>query len=421
MAVCFFNKDYDNKHKYRCEYEISSDQIIVTVDYDISEEVEAVDGIKSFGPNTKYANRDVLIIDYEKRTNYLLKDAYYNGSSFVYGTPDGGAKTKFATSIYFFCNDYESLASLKETPKVSSITIVSKDLLSYISESSVSRTEYEDKLVIDLNKKSYGETRQIGINNIKKITLQEYWFGGFNKEHDIVFDTTGHLEIKLSRRANYTEIHQYVYEVFVFLQIYTNRRFRIEDIKVSIDGVSYGMFFYIRNNEKPIKKTGVYEASVQSNIMDFLEKCYSNIPYRKSKSDIRNIPYIIMNSSRNIEDSILIYYRFIKKKKKKQKIPNIVKEFISYSLNENYKNGRKSLPTECDSLANEIISLRNHYVHSGYYIRNESLKIKFDDANKNYTVKADVEWIYERMNILYDCSVDIIFRNMLGYDNYNFS
>ena len=171
MAVCYFNKDFDSEHKYRCEYEISSEQIVVTVDYDISEEVQAVNGIKAFGPNTKYANRDVLIVDHEKSISYLLKDAYYIGSSIVYGNPDGGAKTKFVTSVYFFCNDHEALASLKKTPKISSITIVSKDLLSFISESSVSRIEYEDKLVISLNKKSDGEKRQIGKNNIKTINF----------------------------------------------------------------------------------------------------------------------------------------------------------------------------------------------------------------------------------------------------------
>ena len=413
MAVCFFNKDYDRKHKYRCEYEVHTDKIVVTVDYDVSEEVEAVNGIKTLGLNREYAKRDILVVDHEKKANYLLKDAYYYGSSFVYGTPDSGTKAKYATSIYFFGNDYESLVNLKETPKIKNITIVSKDLRKYIAESSISRIDYDDKLVINLYKKSEGETRQIGTNNIQKITLRECWSGGFNRDHDIAFDITGNLDIKLFRRANYTEVYRYVYEIFVFLQIYTNKKFNIEEIKVSVDGVNYGMSFYLRNNELPIKKSSAYNACVQSDIMDFLEKCYSKIPYRNSKSDIRNIPYIIMNSNRNIEDSFLIYYRFIECYYKKQSIPNIKKEFISHSLNENYKNRGKSLPAECDILANEIISLRNHYVHSGYYIRNESLKIKFEDSKKNYTVKADIEWIYKRTEILYECSIDILCWDMI--------
>ena len=71
--------------------------------------------------------------------------------------------------------------------------------------------------------------------------------------------------------------------------------------------------------------------------------------------------------------------------------------------------------------------LRNRYVHSGYYIKNNSLKITFKDLDgktsklKNYTLNnIDVKWIYERTKILYSIAIDIIFKNMLGYEKYKF-
>ena len=81
----------------------------------------------------------------------------------------------------------------------------------------------------------------------------------------------------------------------------------------------------------------------------------------------------------------------------------------------------KTLSAEAEDLANEIITLRNHYVHSGYYIKNECLRIKTREHCKCYIVKADTEWIYERTKILYDCSIDIIFRDMLGFETHSFS
>lgn len=40
---------------------------------------------------------------------------------------------------------------------------------------------------------------------------------------------------------------------------------------------------------------------------------------------------------------------------------------------------------------------------------------------KDYTVSnLDISWIYERTKILYRITLDIIFRKMLGYDNYKF-
>lgn len=419
MAVCFFNNSFDNDNKYKCEYEVLSDHIVVTVDYDITEEIEVIDGIKTFGYNTDYTQRDILIVDHDKRINYLLKDAYYQRNSMIYGSPDDGAKTEFVSYTYFRSQSFESLSNLKKTPKVSSITIASKDLIKHISSKSVIETEFEDKLVINLNRKPDEEKRKIGTNNIKEIILREYWFGGFNKDHSIAFDITGHLEIKLFKRVNYTDVPKYVYEILMYLQLYTKNGFKTDEIKVAVNGISYDLFFYMRNSNTQAQSKK-YEKSVQSSILDFLENCYLSIPYRNSKTDIRNIPYIILRNDRSIEDNFLMYYRFIECYYKKQNIPDIKKRFIAYSLTNNYLGHNKSLTSEQDNIAREIISLRNHYVHSGYYLRNESLRIKFEDSSKNYTAKTDVNWIYERTRILYECSIDIIFKDMLGYENYLF-
>ena len=48
----------------------------------------------------------------------------------------------------------------------------------------------------------------------------------------------------------------------------------------------------------------------------------------------------------------------------------------------------------------------------------ELIKSKID---KNYTLNnIDVKWIYERTKILYSIAIDIIFKNMLGYEKYEF-
>ena len=51
MPVCFFN---NQEKKYRCEYRIDHDGIEVIVDYNITEEIEEIDGVRSIGINTKY-------------------------------------------------------------------------------------------------------------------------------------------------------------------------------------------------------------------------------------------------------------------------------------------------------------------------------------------------------------------------------
>ena len=81
---------------------------------------------------------------------------------------------------------------------------------------------------------------------------------------------------------------------------------------------------------------------------------------------------------------------------------------------------------QIDTYSHEIKSLRNHYVHAGYFIKNSSLKISFEKVKnkknpKDYTaINVDINWIYERTKILYDVVVDIIFTKMLGYEKYRF-
>lgn len=78
MAVCYFNDNYDKK--YKCEYENKNGSIEVTIEYDIISEIELTkNGIRMYGTNTKFKERDILIIDSSSKTNYLLKDANYYG------------------------------------------------------------------------------------------------------------------------------------------------------------------------------------------------------------------------------------------------------------------------------------------------------------------------------------------------------
>lgn len=132
-------------------------------------------------------------------------------------------------------------------------------------------------------------------------------------------------------------------------------------------------------------------------------------------------------SSKNLEDNFLTFYRFIECYYKKQSIPNIKTNFIFHSIITHYANKNLLSDDEIEKLTYQIISLRNHYVHSGYYIKNSSIKIKFKKINnksnpKNYTENnVDFDWIYEKTKILYKIAVDIIYSNMLGYTDYTFN
>lgn len=110
---------------------------------------------------------------------------------------------------------------------------------------------------------------------------------------------------------------------------------------------------------------------------------------------------------------------------KKQQIGNIRTTFVTYSIKKHYTLDNNLSEEQIENYAQEIIYLRNHYVHSGYFIKNSCLRVSFEKINgkknpRDYTVtNVDVYWIYERTKILYRIVIDIIFHNMLGYSDYN--
>ena len=421
MPVCYFDDDFTKK--FNCEYEISENNIIVDVSYCIADEIEPINGIRSIGSNTEYKDRDILIIDYKNSKNYLLMDAYYNGHSTIMGTPDGGDITKFKSHIYFEHNDLNKLSNLPKTPKIRKIRIYSKSILDYIGCRSLKKTINDETYSISLSKKRNTDTIIINKNYIKSISVGDEWSSAHSSnDSKINIDLTGFLEIELTKRINYSNIYEFIHELQIFMQLYSPNKFIIDKIDVMIDDSFYRLHLYTYDFNNKRKQP---QRSVDDNILDFLKKCYEKIPYRNSKTEIRNIPYIIMDSSRNIEDNFLMFYRFIECYYKKTSIEGIKKTFISYSLNKHYPNNLTN--EDLEDLSLEIIKLRNHYVHSGYYIKNSKLSIIHDKINgkknpRDYTVTGiDGIWIYNKSKILYKIVVDIIFKEMLNYNDYDFT
>lgn len=418
MAVCYFNDDYQKK--FICEYEQNENGIEVIIDYKIIDEIPSVNGVKKIGNCTKFAERDILIVDYTNQKNLLLKNASCCGHSEVFGTPDGGSKTRFYSDCYFIHDDYDEMRELPRTPKVKKIKIFSNVINDFIGRPSLSTIESDEELIIRLKRKSHPKQVAIKSKNIKNIIIDNFWTSN-PKEYNVDIKLNGYIELELKQRVNYDKVYEFIYELIIFMQLFCPDKMNIDKIYVMVNDKYYELFL-------PLKKFDYENKSVKTSVKDdifvFLEKCYSSIPYRDCKAEIRNIPYIVLNTSRGLEDNFLMFYRFIECYYKKQ---NIVNNFISYSIANNYKKSHKMSADDIENISQQIVSLRNRYVHSGYYIKNNSLKITFKNIDKNtpnpknYTEnKADIDWVYKKTKILYDIVINIIFENMLGYKEYKY-
>ncbi|MFQ7075380.1 MAG: hypothetical protein ACLRQZ_03245 [Clostridia bacterium] len=423
MAVCYFNDKYDEK--YDCQYEVKKDGIEIVVNYDIDDEIPAINGVRTFGINTEFKKRDILIIDYQTKMNYLLKNAYYCGHSEVLGTPDGGYKTRFFSRFYFWDKNYEKLCDLQNGNNIKKIRIYSNIINELIGYPSLYKEENKNEYIIKLRRDTSKQRVEVNLNNIKSIEISDDWTSEHKrKSNEIDIKLNGYIEIEMDNCINYEDIYNYVQELIIYFQLLKPCKFNINKIVVEIEKLYYG--FCLPINEMNYKNSYV-EKSVTNDVLEFLLNCYSSIPYRNSKNEIRNIPYIILETSRNLEDNFLMFYRFIECYYKQQPIKDIKTTFIKYSIENNYKKVNQIEENIIENIVYEIISLRNHYVHEGYYIKDKKLYIAFPKVNgkanpKNYIAKnVDVDWIYEKTKILYEIVVDIIFRKMLNYDNYKFN
>ena len=423
MAVCYFNDKYDEK--YDCQYEVKKDGIEIVVNYDIDDEIPAINGVRTFGINTEFKKRDILIIDYQTKMNYLLKNAYYCGHSEVLGTPDGGYKTRFFSRFYFWDKNYEKLCDLQNGNNIKKIRIYSNIINELIGYTILYKEENKNEYIIKLRRDTSKQRVEVNLNNIKSIEISDDWTSEHKrKSNEIDIKLNGYIEIEMDNCINYEDIYNYVQELIIYFQLLKPCKFNINKIVVEIEKLYYG--FCLPINEMNYKNSYV-EKSVTNDVLEFLLNCYSSIPYRNSKNEIRNIPYIILETSRNLEDNFLMFYRFIECYYKQQPIKDIKTTFIKYSIENNYKKVNQIEENIIENIVYEIISLRNHYVHEGYYIKDKKLYIAFPKVNgkanpKNYIAKnVDVDWIYEKTKILYEIVVDIIFRKMLNYDNYKFN
>ena len=124
MSKCYF--DNNLQIGYPCEYSIDENVIKVNVEYDVSEEIEAVDGVKVWSSETKFEERDIMIVDENNKQSFLMKSSYYCGLNNRLGTLDDKVVTSFATGEYFVSNNHRRLCDLVEKPMVNAIKVYSK-------------------------------------------------------------------------------------------------------------------------------------------------------------------------------------------------------------------------------------------------------------------------------------------------------
>ena len=410
MPICYFNNDYTKE--YQCTYSEFKNSIEVNIEYDIEEnEIEEINGARIISTTTEYANRDILILDNINKINILVKNAFHAGHSNNYSIFGNSSTTKFTSFTYFKEDTVQTLHTLQSNPQTKLIRIYStsfSDLLPFIN---YTKQENNETISYTIQKQRTIQRISIEKDYIDSISISNNWKINEKSQKIVNMNFSYFLEIKLSKQHSFTTIRDFVNELIIYMQLYYPDKFIIDEVKIYIND---NFYTYVTNFLSLKPKNCYVHKSVQVDLMTFLKQCYTNVSYRSAKSEIKNLYDVIFKQDRILEDIFNSYYRFIECYLKKKGYKN---NFMSYALEHYYK---QSLDYE--KVAREIITLRNHYVHNGYYIDNHCLTIKYhpSETTKTYSVKADINWIYNQALILHEIAVDIIFKEILNYPEYKY-
>lgn len=407
MIKCFLGNDY--KNCYSCEYEYQNGGILLRVDYDIEENEldEASPGVKLVSVDTNYDNRDIVVLDVSNKKYFLLKNARCNG--YTQWDLLNSCETRFYSKFALFNKVPENLFNLDV--KISQIKIISKTFNKIIGNPSLSEERSNDGLNIKLDRNIKRNTINIDSNNIKSISLSDDW----NHLHSYIDGTIninvqGCLQIELINPIDYTDIQSYLNELMIYMQLYVADSFVIDEVLVNINGKDY----QIKCPFPTVKHRSRIEGSLNVDILDFLGNCYKKIPYRNN-DEIRNLFYILVRISESLEDNFLICYKFIDFYYEGLGINHPIEEAIL----KDYDN--KSIDNT-NKYAQEIVDVRNHFVHDCYYVRDEKIEVKHRVTKKVIRTVEGVnpEWIFERTKVLFKASINIVFKRMLGYEEYTY-
>lgn len=354
--------------EYDGEYSIEDEVIKVDV-FNYSSDAMAI----SIGSPIKY--KSITICD-RKNKLFLYSPAFYS-MGITWGRTQ---YEKFQTDYFFETDSYEDILSLSEVTQFKEITLYHPMLIQYFTNPCVQIKANTDAIDYHLNLKSDKKVLQINNNNIDKLE-----FGGtlscFSKNFNTVInvETENYASIILEFSVVQEELLKYIKEFDVYINTYYPTGLRsYKTIASTVDNQSFNLHHKLLGKERYYKRPA--RKLINLDIFEYLEKMYKCINYRES--DDRN-KYVLMDFKKptSMEDQYTYYFRYIDLfmgeclELSTGNRPNNY-ERLSAFVDKNLELFDLEDISNLENFKNELNSLRNHYVHEGYYLPNGEFEVK---------------------------------------------
>ena len=381
MSSCIV---YVDSKQYDGEYNYENGCLEVDI-YDYSS-----NGL-GFTVDSKVEYKEMIICDLRNKCFFYSPLFFYNGSSYALTHYE-----KYKTDFYYKTKEYKNIEELNKTTLLSSIRFYHPTLIHHFTNPCLKISGTDKELICQLNLKSDKKVIKIQKNNIEKIELGgdfsyslKRWGQGINIESE------NYIELFFINPICCEDVMAYINEFDVLINAYYPTG--LHSYKTIICTANDGRFELVHRflgTERQHKQ--VARQLVKIDFFEFLEQMYKTTNYRGDTNRNKYLP-LSFKKPTGLEELYTYYFRYIDlymgeylKEVEGKDTSNY--DRISRFIDDNIDLFDSKDIVNLDNFKNELNSLRNHYVHEGYYLPNGKFKV----AQKKKTLyykEMDYGWL----------------------------
>ena len=347
-----------------------------------------------FSPEVNY--QELLISDF-KNNIHLYSNSFYRTQTTYGGLAN---LSEYRTKFFLKTKCFEDAQKLiEEAPQIKAITYYHPILNQILKCPCFNYTFDTEHTNFIINNNSNEKIILIQSNNIEKLELGGiYSYSIKNWDHSISIETENYITIHLQTPIDCEDLFEYTNELDIYLNTYCPSKLRSYKTHIlTTTNKEYEVTHHLLGKNKYQKKH--IQTPVKTDFFEFLEKMYKTINFRDAENQNKFSP-LDFKKSLSLENNYLFYFRcidlymgeYLEKQNPTKKYNTFDKLSIFIDKYLNLFN----LDDNCDIqyFKNVLNSLRNQYVHNGYYLSHN----EFDVKSKRKTVgrhKLDYIWLYK--------------------------
>lgn len=379
MSSC---KVYIDEEEYFGEYHIDNENLCVDI-YDYFNDTEEDD----FS-----GNKEMIICDY-RNSQFFYSSTFYCSRK-TYGLAQ---YETFQTNFYLNTSRYENIENFSFDFKVKSLTFYHPLFINFFTSQTLKTKHSDDKIEVTLKTKYDSKEVLIQKNNIELMSFGEaFSYKRKREKRQLVIETENYVKLSLMEPILFENILSYINEFDIIVNSYLPTGVRSYKIVINTDeDKTYRLFHKRIGREEHYNK--ILQPVVKMDFFDYMKHIYTLISFREVDNRNRYLP-LDFRKPITLEDKFIYYFRCVDlymgdliMKETKEKSSN-------YKRLERFIDDNLDLFSENDlglysDFKNEINSLRNHYIHEGYYLPNNELEVKGKNQKFLYKKKIDYMWL----------------------------